>query len=406
MSGLPEVHLIAGTRPEAIKLAPVVAAMRAAGRVTPVLVASGQHPTMVVQALQAFDQTPDVVLEVDRKTGSQPELLTEMISRLDELFSARNPAAVVVQGDTTTTLAGAMAAFWRHIPVVHLEAGLRSGDLESPFPEEANRRLVGQLAQLHLAPTSLAATNLLDESVPAEKVLISGNTVVDATLSVAAKKLPFEDPFVAAAAEAGGRLVLVTAHRRESWGEPLDRILSAVRTLVARYPDIRVVLPTHPNPAVRIQVEAGLAESFGTDGYDPSRVTITGPLPYPALSRLLSEAYLVLTDSGGIQEEAPSFRVPALVLREVTERVESLHAGCAKLVGTDEDLIVAEASRLLDDRTLRDSMTAAGNPYGDGFAAVRTEQAVAALLGLAAELPQPMPPIQVAQDAVTAGAGA
>jgi UDP-N-acetylglucosamine 2-epimerase (non-hydrolysing) len=387
MTALPEVHLIAGTRPEAIKLAPVVAAIRAAGRMTPVLVASGQHPTMVTQALAAFEQTADVTLPIERVTGSQPELMTEMIKQLDALFTERTPAAVIVQGDTTTTLAGAMAAFWKHIPVVHLEAGLRSGDLESPFPEEANRRLVGQLASMHLAPTALAATNLLDEHVPASQVLIAGNTVVDATLSVAAKQLPFDDERLEAAVSAPGRLVLVTAHRRESWGEPLDRILSAVRTLVARYPDINVVLPTHPNPAVRDQVEAGLA---GVE-----RVTITGPLPYPALSRLLSQAYLVLTDSGGIQEEAPSFRVPALVLREVTERVESLHAGCAKLVGTDEELIVTEAARLLDDRQLRDSMTANGNPYGDGLAAERTEHAVANLLGLAAELPQPMPPIEV-----------
>jgi UDP-N-acetylglucosamine 2-epimerase (non-hydrolysing) len=291
-----------------------------------------------------------------------------------------------------------MAAFWRHIPVVHLEAGLRSGDLESPFPEEANRRLVGQLARLHLAPTSLAATNLLDESVPATQVFIAGNTVVDATLAVAARRLPFEDPRLEEAVAGAGRLVLVTAHRRESWGEPLDRILSAVRTIITRYPDIHVVLPSHPNPAVRAQVDAGLA---GVE-----RVTVTDPLPYPALSRLLSNAYLVLTDSGGIQEEAPSFGVPALVLREVTERVESLHAGCAKLVGTDSDLIVAEASRLLDDHALRDSMTSSGNPYGDGLASVRTEQAVAAMLGLAAGLPEPMPPFEVAVHAVTAGAGA
>jgi UDP-N-acetylglucosamine 2-epimerase (non-hydrolysing) len=367
---------------------------------------------MVIQALEAFEQTPDVVLRVERATGSQPELLTELISRLDALFAERPPAAVIVQGDTTTTLAGAMAAFWRHIPVVHLEAGLRSGDLESPFPEEANRRMVGQLAQLHLAPTSLAATNLLDESVPAARVLITGNTVVDATLAVAARNLPFADSRLENAVSAAGRLVLVTAHRRESWGEPLDRILGAVRTLVANHPDIRVVLPSHPNPDVRAQVEAGLAGDRRSAGgrqvgrYDPARVTITDPLPYPALARLLANAYLVLTDSGGIQEEAPSFGVPALVLREVTERVESLHAGCAKLVGTDEELIVKEATRLLDDRELRDSMTAAGNPYGDGLASIRTEQAVAALLGLASDLPEPMPPIRMSEDAVTAGAEA
>jgi UDP-N-acetylglucosamine 2-epimerase (non-hydrolysing) len=390
MSVTPEVHLIAGTRPEAIKLAPVATAMLAAGRLTPVLVASGQHPTMVAQALDAFDLTPDVRLPLNRVTGSQSELLTEMIRELDALFAERKPAVVVVQGDTTTTLAGALAAFWRRIPVVHLEAGLRSGDLDSPFPEEANRRMVGQLAALHLAPTALAATNLLNENIAANQVLISGNTVVDAALHVAQRKLPFSDPRLAAAVSAAElgrcRLVLVTAHRRESWGEPLDRILAAVRRLVAAYPDICVVLPSHPNPAVRAQVEAGLA---GTP-----RVTVTDPLPYPDLARLLSHAYLALTDSGGIQEEAPTFGVPALVLREVTERVESLHAGCALLVGTDEDRIVAEATLLLDDRARRDAMTASGNPYGDGFAASRTEQAVAALLGMT-DLPDPMPVLEL-----------
>src|SRR3954452_2592610 len=194
---LPEVFLIAGTRPEAIKLAPVAAAMRAAGRLSPVLVASGQHPAMVTQALAAFDVEADVTLPLQRVTGSQPELLTEMIKQLDALLETRKPAAVIVQGDTTTTLAGAMAAFWRRIPVVHLEAGLRSGDLDSPFPEEANRKLVGQLAALHLAPTTLAATNLLNENVNAANVLITGNTVVDAAVHIAAKQLPFEDARVA-----------------------------------------------------------------------------------------------------------------------------------------------------------------------------------------------------------------
>ena len=294
---LPEVHLIGGTRPEAVKLAPVALAMRAAGLIAPVLVASGQHPAMVSQALAAFDLTPGVTLRVERGTGSQAELLTELIRQLDALWAERTPAAVLVQGDTTTSLAGALAAFWRRIPVVHLEAGLRSGDLDSPFPEEANRRLVAQVAALHLTPTPLAAMNLLDENINTADVLITGNTVVDATLAVARRRLPFENPQVAAArANADGRrLVVVTAHRRESWGAPLDRILAAVRRLVERYADIDVILPSHPNPAVRAQVEAGLG------GIE--RVTVTDPLPYPDLSRLLSEAYLVLTDSGGIQEE-------------------------------------------------------------------------------------------------------
>jgi len=374
---LPEVHLIGGTRPEAVKLAPVAIAMREQGLVEPVLLASGQHPAMVTQALAAFDLTADVSLTVERTTGSQAELMTGMVRQLDALWDVRPPAAVIVQGDTTTSLAGALAAFWRRIPVVHLEAGLRSGDLDSPFPEEANRKLVAQVASLHLAPTPLAAMNLLDENVPAADVLVTGNTVVDATLAVAGRKLPYADASVAAAREGSkNRLVLVTAHRRESWGQPLDRILTAVRTLVAKYPDIDVIFPSHPNPAVRAQVEAGLAGL--------ARVTVTDPVPYADLSRLLSEAYLVLTDSGGIQEEAPSFGVPALVLRDVTERVESIDAGCAKLVGSDTRLIVDEASALLDDRARRDAMTVNGNPYGDGLAAHRTAQATAALLGLTA----------------------
>jgi UDP-N-acetylglucosamine 2-epimerase (non-hydrolysing) len=390
---LREVHLVGGTRPEAVKLAPVALAMRDAGILAPVLLASGQHPTMVTQALAAFGLEPDIMLQVDRVTGSQAELLTAMIRELDELWSVRIPAAVIVQGDTTTSLAGALAAFWRRIPVVHLEAGLRSGDLESPFPEEGNRRLVAQVAALHLAPTPLAAMNLLDEKIPASDVLVTGNTVVDATLAVAGRKLPFENQDVAAArANSTNRLVLVTAHRRESWGEPLDRILAAVKELVTRYDDIDVILPSHPNPAVREQVDTALA---GVE-----RVTVTDPLPYPDLSRLLSEAYLVLTDSGGIQEEAPSFGVPALVLRDVTERVESLHAGCAKLVGSDTGLIVSEASALLDSPVRRDSMTAGGNPYGDGLAAVRTAQATANLLGLA-PAPEAMP---VPQTALATGA--
>jgi len=383
---LPEVHLLAGTRPEAIKLAPVAAAMRAAGRVRPVLVATGQHPTMVAEALAALGERADVTLELDRSTGSQPELLSQLVRELDAHFTRTTPRIVVVQGDTTTTLAGAMAAFWRRLPVVHLEAGLRSGDLAGPFPEEGNRRMVAQIAALHLAPTPLAAGNLLAEGTDPARVIVIGNTVVDAALDVVCRPVAFADPQVAAveAAAAAGeiRLALVTAHRRESWGEPLDRVLRAVRRLLDRYPDLWVVLPAHPNPAVRAQVDAALAGA--------QRAVVTDPLPYAALARILSRATIVLTDSGGIQEEAPTFGVPALVLREVTERVESVEAGCARLVGTDEDAILEQACRLLDDPVAYASMVVSTNPYGDGYAARRTEQAVAALLGLD-RLPAPMP---------------
>ena len=380
----PRVLLIAGTRPEAIKLAPVADRMAAAGLVRPVLVASGQHPEMVAQALAAFGRTPDLVVELDRRTGSQPELLARLTERLDPLVAASSAGAVVVQGDTTTTLAGALVAFWRQVPVVHLEAGLRSHDLGAPFPEEANRRLVGQVAARHLAPTGPAAANLLREGVPAADVLVTGNTVVDAVQQVAARRGPWSDPRLAgvdAAARARAeRLVLVTAHRRESWGRPLDGVLQAVRTLAGTRPWLRVVLPAHPNPAVRAQVDAALA---GVD-----RVLVTGPLPYGDFARLLSAAHLVLSDSGGVQEEAPTFEVPVLVLRDVTERTEAVDAGCARLVGTDPGRIVAAAAPLLDDAAARAEMVAAGNPFGDGRAAARTAQAVAHLLGLADD-PEP-----------------
>jgi UDP-N-acetylglucosamine 2-epimerase (non-hydrolysing) len=345
---LPEVHLIGGSCAEAVKLAPVVLAMREAGLLTPVLVA-GSHDPATVNALAAFDLAPDVTLTA----GGQ----SEVIKQLAALWTERPPAAVIVQGDTTASLAGALAAGWRQIPVVHLEAGLRSGDLNSPFPAEANRRLVAQLATLHLAPTPLAAMNLLDENVAPGDVLITGSTAVDAALAVAGRELAFENAAIEQA-RTGKRLVLVTVRRPEFQGEPLARIIEAVTRLSAKYPDIEVLV-------------------------DKS-------ISYPDLSRLLAEAYLVLTDSDDIEEVAPSFGVPVLVLREVTQRVEALRAGCAKLLGSDTGLIVREASALLDSRLRRDAMGAVGNPYGDGLAAARTAQATAALLGLA-ERPEPMP---------------
>jgi UDP-N-acetylglucosamine 2-epimerase (non-hydrolysing) len=370
----PRVLLIAGTRPEAIKLAPVADRMSAAGLLEPCLVGSGQHPEMVDQALAAFGRSADRTVALDRRTGSQPELLARLTERLDPVLAEPGVAAVVVQGDTTTTLAGALVAFWRQVPVVHLEAGLRSHDLGAPFPEEANRRLVGQLAARHLAPTRPAAANLLREGVAPDTVLVTGNTVVDAVLTVAARPAPWADPQLSTVE---GPLVLVTAHRRESWGAPLDGILAAVRTLLRSHPRLRVVLPAHPNPAVRSQVDAALS--------DQDRALVTGPLPYADFARLLARAHLVLSDSGGVQEEAPSFGVPVLVLREVTERMEAVDAGCAALVGTDPDRIVTEASRLLQDPAARAAMVVGGSPFGDGRAAGRTAQAVAALLALAPE---------------------
>lgn len=384
----PNVWLIAGTRPEAVKLAPVAQALHRAGRMRPSIVASGQHPAMVHQALASFEFSAERELAVRRVAGGQPELLAGLITSLDRCAESAPPAAVVVQGDTTTALAGALVGFWRRIPVVHLEAGLRSFDLGAPFPEELNRRLVTQATSLHLAPTRVAAGNLLAEGVDPGRVFISGNTVVDAVNVVANRPTRFTHPEVGVAVERAARgeqrLVLVTAHRRESWGEPMRQILAAIHDLVRSHSDIQVVLPAHPNPAVRDMVLTAFA--------DHPSVLVTDPLPYEELASVLAASTLVLSDSGGIQEEAPTFGVPVLVLRDVTERGEAVDAGCALLVGTDRARIVESASRLLVDSHARVAMMSAGNPFGDGRAGERTEAALAWLLGLVAELPDAFEP--------------
>jgi UDP-N-acetylglucosamine 2-epimerase (non-hydrolysing) len=371
---LPRVHLVLGTRPEAVKLAPLADALRAGGLVEPVLVATGQHPAVVTQALAAFDQRPDIVLTLDRRSGELAELVGQLCPALDRLLAEGSSSAVVVQGDTTSALVGGLVAFWRRIPLVHLEAGLRSGDLTRPFPEEANRRLLGVVADLHLAPTTRAVDALLAGGAAADRVLLIGNTVVDAVFAVAARTGPFDDPRLAAVEEivaaGAGRCMVVTAHRRESWGAGLDRVLAAVDAIVAAHPDLHCVLPAHSNPAVRAQVDAALRGR--------PRVIVTDPLPYPALCRLLALSSVVLTDSGGIQEEAPSFGVPVLVLRDVTERLEAVETGWAELVGTDTDRIVARTTQILAGRF---ETPTEGNPFGDGKAALRGAQAIAALLG-------------------------
>ncbi|SFQ25382.1 UDP-N-acetylglucosamine 2-epimerase (non-hydrolysing) [Amycolatopsis arida] len=369
-----EILLLAGTRPEAVKLAPLALALRAHPTLRPVLVHSGQHEGMVEQALRAFGLAVDTRLDVPpRVSGGQAELVAGVLPAMDAALAERRPAALVVQGDTATVLAGALAAFWREVPVVHLEAGLRTHDLAAPFPEEGTRQMVARIAALHLAPTERAAAALRAEGVPANRVVVTGNTVVDAVRDIAARDLPPRDPALAeverALAAEGGRLVLVTSHRRESWGEPMARTLSAVRHLVADHPDVRVLLPAHPNPAVRAVVDAELGRV--------ARVAVTEPLDYPDLVRALSRAALVLTDSGGIQEEAPSFGTPVLVLREVTERMEAVHAGCAWLVGTDPELITKTAAEVLSG-SLR--TRAGASPYGDGTAAATAVDAIARLV--------------------------
>lgn len=370
-----DVQLLVGTRPEAIKAAPVALAL--ADRqdqtgIRPVIIHSGQHRQVVEQALLPFGLYPDEWLDVRRDGGGQAELFAGLLPGFDDLLARTKPAAVIVQGDTSTTLAGALAAFWRQVPVVHLEAGLRTGNLLAPFPEEGNRQLVARIASLHLAPTQAAADALRAEHLPRPDVVVTGNTVVDAAHHIARLDRPARDPLLieteAALDRTDGRLVLVTAHRRESWGAPLDRILAAVRRVADEHADVRVLLPAHPNPAVRAQVSVLATHP---------RVTVTDPLDYPDLIRALRRSALVLTDSGGVQEEAPSFATPVLVLRDTTERGEAVCAGRAWLVGTDTDRIVTHARRLLADPP---TWPADENPYGDGKAAARVLDALETLL--------------------------
>ncbi|HEX8868818.1 MAG TPA: UDP-N-acetylglucosamine 2-epimerase (non-hydrolyzing), partial [Lentzea sp.] len=298
-----EVLLVAGTRPEAVKIAPVAIALKGHPALRPTIVHSGQHSGMVEQALGAFDLVPDVRLDVPRVNGTQAELVSRLLPEFDAVLEERDPAVTLVQGDTTTTLAAALASFWRGIPVAHLEAGLRTGDLYGPFPEEGNRQMISRITSLHLAPTDDAANALNMESLPDSHIVVTGNTVVDAVQRVASANLPASSPDLVALERTldatGGRLMLVTVHRRESWGRPLMRVLNAVRSIADRHPDLHVLIPAHPNPGVREQVVSLLG------GHE--RVVITDPLDYPDLVRVLKRAALVLTDSGGIQEEAPTF---------------------------------------------------------------------------------------------------
>lgn len=367
------VTLVVGTRPEAIKLAPVALALAESSWARPSIVTTGQHGDVVRETLGLFDLKADIELSAATDARGLAALNAGLLTGIDGAFDRLRPALVVVQGDTASTLAGAQAAFFRQIPVVHVEAGLRTGDLALPFPEEANRRMVSQLTRLHLAPTTAAVHNLRRENVAPADILLTGNTVVDALLLARDLQAPYEDDDLDALEASGASFVLVTAHRRESWGEPIRQIGRAVAGLSRAHPDLGFVVAAHMNPAVRDVVEDAVLGC--------PNVYLPGPIGYGAFVRLLSRATLVITDSGGIQEEAPAFGIPVLVTRDVTERIESIDAGVARLVGTDEQLVLDAASRLLSDPVAYGAMAGATNPYGDGRAAARAADGCGWLLG-------------------------
>jgi UDP-N-acetylglucosamine 2-epimerase (non-hydrolysing) len=358
-----KVAIILGTRPEVIKLAPVAREIeRHPSLFERVLVTTAQHREMLDQVLGVFDLKPDIDLDLMRRDQGLADFASRSLSSLAALLAESKPDAVLIQGDTTTVMTAALASFYLGIPVGHVEAGLRSFDRWNPFPEEMNRRVAGCIADLHFAPTERARANLLAEGVAEENIFVTGNTIVDALQSIAIDER-FDDSTLDRVGGAANRLLLVTAHRRENHGEPLRSVCRALKSIAARYPDVEIVYPVHLNPNVRGPV----FEELG----DTERIHLVEPVSYGDLLRLMSRCYFVLTDSGGIQEEAPSFHKPVLVLREVTERPEVIEANAGRLIGTETDTVVAEVARLLDDRQEHSRMSAARNPFGDGHAAER-----------------------------------
>jgi len=374
-----KVMTVYGTRPEAIKVAPVIRALEAHPDFQSVTVVTGQHREMLDQVNEIFGITPTFDLDIFGHGQTLAGIAAKILEGLDPILESVRPDAVIVQGDTTTSTAAALAAFYRQIPVVHLEAGLRSGNIGSPFPEEANRKITTQLAALHLAPTSESKANLVREDVDPALVAVTGNSVIDALLTTAGRETPFTDPQLEELATSGRPILLVTTHRRENWGGAMEGVGRALRRLAERYPEHMVVLPAHRNPIVR---EAVLPHLEGL-----ANVIITEPLAYGEFTRMLGLSHVVLTDSGGVQEEAPSLGKPVLVMRENTERPEAVDAGTVKLIGTDEERIVTEVSRLIDDVDHYASMANAVNPYGDGRTSERTLAAISAMLGSGERLP-------------------
>lgn len=360
------ILVIFGTRPEAIKLFPVVAALKADPRFACVTCVSAQHRDMLDQVLSIAGIVPDHDLDLMRPGQTLDGLTAALLTGLGAVMDAVKPDRVMVQGDTATAMAGALAAYYRKLPVDHVEAGLRSGNNHHPWPEEVNRKIIGAMASLHFAPTPTAAAALLRENVDPARVHVTGNTVIDALHWVSAR-IAAEPALAAGLADlerrfAGKRIIGVTTHRRENFGGGLESIARAVRR-IARRPDVAVIFPVHPNPNVRAVMDAALA--------DLANVALIPPLDYPHFARLLGLAEVMLTDSGGVQEEAPALGKPVLVLRETTERPEGVEAGTARLVGTDEDTIVTQIFTLLDDKAAYEAMARAHNPFGDGTASAR-----------------------------------
>lgn len=364
-----KVMTVFGTRPEAIKMAPVVLELaKYPEMITPVITVTAQHRDMLDQVLNLFDIKPDHDLDIMAQGQTLFDITCKAMQGLNTVLEQEKPDIVLVHGDTTTTFAGALAAYYHQTAVGHVEAGLRTHNKYSPFPEEMNRKLTGSLTDLHFAPTSTARDNLAEENIKGESIFVTGNTVIDALLKTVDENFVFENELLKSIDYKNKKVVLVTTHRRENLGEPMRHVYQALRDIVNEFTDVEIVFPVHKNPKVREVVESELG------GID--RVHLIDPLDYEPFANLLARSYLVLTDSGGIQEEAPALGKPVLVLRDTTERPEAIGAGTVKLIGTDKKRVYGEARLLITDEAEYHKMSNACNPYGDGQASRRIVEAI------------------------------
>ena len=375
-----KVMTVFGTRPEAIKMAPIVLELaRHPEEITPIVAVTAQHRDMLDQVLHLFDIRPDYDLDIMAAGQTLFDITSRAMLGLDKVLTEAKPDIVLVHGDTTTTFAGALAAYYHQTTVGHVEAGLRTHNKFSPFPEEMNRKLTGSLADLHFAPTSTAQQNLLTEAIAPENIFVTGNTVIDALHQTVREDFAFEDELLRRIDYKNKRIVLVTTHRRENLGEPMRHVYKALRRLTEEFADVEVVFPVHKNPKVREVVREELGGL--------SKVHLIDPLDYEPFANLMHRSYLILTDSGGVQEEAPALGKPVLVLRDTTERPEAVTAGTVKLIGTDCERVYAEARQLLIDKKEYSRMAESCNPYGDGRASGRIIQAILYHYGRAAARP-------------------
>ena len=371
-----KVMTVFGTRPEAIKMAPVVLELQKhPDTIIPVVAVTAQHRDMLDQVLNLFKIKPDYDLDIMAAEQTLFDITSRSMLGLDKVLQKEEPDIVLVHGDTTTTFAGALAAYYHQISVGHVEAGLRTHNKYSPFPEEMNRKLTGSIADLHFAPTDTSKVNLLEESVNEEGIFVTGNTVIDALHKTVRDDFVFDSELLQNIDYGGKRVILVTTHRRENLGEPMRQVYKALRKLVDEFADVEVVFPVHKNPKVREVVSQELG------GLD--KVHLIDPLDYEPFANLMHRSHLILTDSGGVQEEAPALGKPVLVLRDTTERPEAVAAGTVKLIGTDKDVVYNEAKLLLTDEAEYKKMAEASNPYGDGKASARIIQAILYHYGIA-----------------------